>query len=465
MLEKWLLWPFFHLFSDIGFILALVFLVHLLRSRRSPASTIAWLLGVMLVPYIGVPLYILLGGRKLRKMIRAKPTLSGKLTREQIEPDLLPGGISSLFGVRTGDMIEPLISGAEACRRLTEMIEGARDHIAISTFILKDDETGRGIVKLLTRKVKEGVKVYLLLDAIGATFLSRIPKLQEFKEAGGQTALFMPLIRLPFRGRANLRNHRKITLIDGTEAMIGGMNIANEYMEAGDESRHWRDISVVLRGAVLEDLYSVFLSDWKFAYGGTEPPIGYRPGQEGTVSAQEETGLQLVPSGPDVEGDPLHESIISLTFKAEKRIWIVTPYFIPDEILLESLCIAVRKGIDVRIIVPARSNHRLADLARGSALKEFEKAGGRVFRYLPGMIHGKLILIDDDLTVIGSANMDMRSLFLNYEIALFIHGRRPAESFEAWAMDLLARSEEGNPKTRIYYELLEEAARLLSPLL
>ncbi len=467
MIESFMIWLIAHLFSDFSFILALIFIVHLLRSDKSPSTTFAWFFLVLLVPYLGVPLYILFGGRKMKQMT-SKKNFIWTQSRAVIEnEDLeLPGRIGALFAVHHKDYAQTLLTGHDAYSKLVESIQKAKEHICISTFILGDDETGKAIVELLVEKLKEGIKVYLLIDALGASFLSRVPKLKSFKEYGGEVTFFMPMIHWPLRGRANLRNHRKIFLVDFQIAIMGGMNIASEYMGPEDHPKRWRDLCVVVEGDVVRDLYQVFKSDWEFASKSDfSPAVATIKAPFKNLEQGQKTRLQLVPSGPDVEGDPLHESIISMIFTAQKSIVIVTPYFIPDDLLLQALCIAARKGIHVRLIIPNVSNHWIADLARNPSIRILEKSGAAIYRYTSGMIHGKLITIDDEISIVGSVNMDMRSLFLNYEIALFIHSREKFKEFERWSLELIENSETGIKKANSLQEFFEDLTRLFSPLL
>lgn len=469
MWENVILWPFVLIVSNLGFILAFLFIVYLFKSNKSPSTTFAWLFFVLSMPYLGVPLYLFFGGRKMKKMTAKKDFLwKDKQVRTTGEEPSLPGGLGALFGVHDEVRLQAQLSGNEAFEALTMHIKNAKNHICIATFILGNDATGNEVVRLLTEKLKQGVSVYLLLDAIGSSpFFSKPPDLTLFKKHGGKVAYFMPMIRLPFRGRANLRNHRKIILVDHQVAMLGGMNIASHYMGAGEYPDRWRDLIVTLKGDVIEDLYHVFESDWEFAAGSKLPleKIPMSVHEKGESPAEHIAKVQLVPSGPDVEGDPLHESLLALIFEADKKVSIVTPYFVPDELLMKALCIAARRGVKVELIVPDHSNHPITDLARGYFLRHLENQGVKIYRYLPGMVHGKLILIDNDISLIGSANMDMRSLFLNYEIALFIRSESKQRVFEGWMRDLIKDSEAGVKPATFLRELIESATRLLSPLL
>ncbi len=272
----------------------------------------------------------------------------------------------------------------------------------------------------------------------------------------------MPVFHVPLRGRANLRNHRKLIVVNGRTCLTGGMNLALPSMGPPETSRLWRDFAAVVEGPVVADLEALFASDWTFATGSepeSEPGSTIDPPGSGSATAQ------IVASGPDVPGDPLYESLLALIFGARQRIWIVTPYFVPDEMLARALNLAARRGVNVRLIVPIRSNHLSADLARASYLRDLHNAGGRVLLYTPEMLHAKVVIFDEQLAIIGSANMDMRSLFLNYEVALFVWSAEEVEHVAAWAMGLMAYTHRELPVPAWPVELAENVVRLLSPLL
>jgi cardiolipin synthase len=419
---------------------------------------VAWLLAILLVPYLGVPAYVIFGGRKLRRMIKNKANL--KLDIKDTKERLVTQGVGSIFPVRGGNDISLLATGEKAYSALIDLIKHAGKSIDIATFILGNDETGAAILAALTRSAGQGVRVRLLLDALGSFRVSK-KMLAPFLANGGQCAFFMPMMHLPFRGRANLRNHRKIIIVDNATALVGGMNIAREYMGATASTRRWHDLSFIVKGPVLADLQHVFRSDWQFAakqkITKEDVPV--------PVGAGAATALQLVPSGPDVVGDPLYDSIITALFKAQHRVWIVTPYFIPDEMLLKAICIAAKRGIDVRIVVPRVSNHRLADLVRRSYLRQMLDSGATIYNFKPGMMHGKVFLVDTTLGVVGSMNMDIRSFFLNYEVALFVFNESVVKELDCWVTDLMSQSVQGIKKANVVIEFFEGVARLLAPLL
>lgn len=448
-----------------GFLLALVLMSQILRERRPPANAIAWLIAIVLVPYLGVPLYLILGKRKMTPAKRQKPTLreSRPASPEASRMDeiLLPYIASGVYPSTTGNRVCLLTDGIDAFHAIFEHLERAERCIHVATYILTDDKTGRAFVDTLCRKLKQGVSVHLLLDAYGCMALPA-HVLAPLRDAGGKVAFFMPFFRFPFRGRSNWRNHRKIILIDERIAIVGGMNIAEEYMGAEALDSRWYDLAVVLEGPAVTDFHEIFRADWKFAANEDLPeastvPVPILDGQE--------TVAQVIASGPDVEGDPLHEAILTAIYGARERVWILTPYFLPDISLVKAIATAAHRGIDVRLLTPEHSNHRIADIARGSYLRQLEASGVRIHRFYGGMLHAKAVIVDSRLSIVGSANLDMRSMFLNYEIALCVCSSELVDEIAAWATSLMKKSKDGPLKWNTAQELLGGVGRLIAPLL
>ncbi len=460
-------WLFSEFWTHLGFLLALVLMAGLLRQRRSPSSTVAWLVVILFVPYIGVPLYIMLGGRKMKRMAQRKEPIFQPATHPHagdqsgtVERLLASYGVPPATG---GNRVELVTSGVDAYERVIRLFEQARSTIHLTTYILGRDPGSMALVECLTRRAAEGVTVKLLLDDVGSWRVRR-RHLAPLIEAGAQVAYFMPMLHIPFRGRANLRNHRKLVIVDGTTAMAGGMNLAWPYIGPPGSQDLWRDLSIIVQGPAVSELEGLFASDWGFTTGQEEPDS--IPGNvHSRAPGMDLSMVQVVPSGPDVAGDPLYESLLALIFAARDRIWIVTPYFVPDEMLARALSLAARRGVDVRLIVPYRSNHITADLARAGYLRDLHTAGGRIYLYTPVMLHAKAIIFDDQLAVIGSANMDMRSLFLNYEVALYVSSPAQVAEVAAWAQALAADTVPELPAPGWERELFENVVRLLSPLL
>ncbi len=460
-------WILPELLASLGFLLAIIFVAHLLRQKRSPSSTVSWLLVILLLPYVGVPLYLMFGGRKMSRMAGRKERMYTKSAARQL--GILEGQTERLlfsYGVppaTPGNRVTLVSDGVDAYRQMMLMIDEARTSIHITSYILGRDAVGAALIERLCKRAEEGIAVRLLLDDVGSWRVGR-RTLAPLVAAGAKVAFFMPMLHLPFRGRTNLRNHRKLVVVDGRIAITGGMNLAIPYMSSDPKDSLWRDLSVIVEGPGVADIEALFESDWKFTT--QENLAESRSTERPKVPVRHGSAvLQVVASGPDVSGDPLYEALLSLIFAAKQRIWIVTPYFVPDETLSRALNLAARRGVDVRLVVPERSNHLTADLARASYLRDLCNAGGNVLFYQPTMLHAKAVLFDEQLAVIGSANMDMRSLFLNYELALFIYSSDLVKLTSTWAESLMKDCLPELPVPNRWRELAENVVRLLSPLL
>jgi cardiolipin synthase A/B len=458
-------WLLVHFLPSLGFILALILLAHILREQRSPTSTFAWLLAIIFIPYLGVPAYLMFGGRKIIRKIDAKSTLCFDLEKPVYDPEVINPFIfkqdNGVFPLTDDNSITFLTDGTQAFNCVMGAIQDAHHTIYIATFILGRDETGQAIIKALSQKAARGIRVCLLLDDLGSIGISK-KFLSPLVDAGGQVAFFMPMVHIPFRGRANLRNHRKMVICDDTNAIIGGMNLASEYMGSGDTTNRWKDLSLMVKGPAVHCFRDIFKADWKFA---SKKEIDKNPDPRHEIKQGSKGLTQVIVSGPDIASDSLRNAIITAVFRANHRIWIVTPYFVPDEILLESLYIACHRGIEVSIIIPEKSNHRIADLVREGYLRRVQESGANIMLYQPSMLHAKAILFDDSLAMVGSSNMDMRSLLLNYEIALCMYDKHAIKQVESWMLTLKADSlkQQFDPKSKS--GIIESVGRLFAPLL
>ena len=447
-------WLGAHLATVIAAALVVPFLARILRERRPQGSTLAWMLVVIAIPYLGIPLYLVLGHRKSArrdKRLFRKSDDGAKVATNDVARLLAADGIRP---ARDGNDVSLLRTGEAAFAELCARIDGATRSIRVSTFILGDDATGNAVVRKLAERAAAGVAVHLLLDGLFVFRASRA-ELGALRKAGGKVATFAPMIHLPFRGYDNLRNHRKSTVIDGEHAIVGGMNLAEEYMGPAPLATRWCDLCALVRGPAVGDVDEVFRADWEFATGEPLEPSG-------ASAAAGSALVQVVPSGPDSANDSFYDAIVMAAYAAKRRVWIATPYFVPDDALTRALTAASRRGLDVRVLVPLRSNHRLADLAGGSSLRQVERAGGRVATY-PRMLHAKAVVIDDEVGVVGSANFDMRSLFLDYELCLFLYSQREIAALADWYEATERESGRLPPATRTR-ALAEDVGRLLSPL-
>jgi cardiolipin synthase len=451
-----------HLFSLVGFVMAILLLARAAEQRRPVGSMVAWLLAILVVPYLGVPLYLVFGGRKLRQRAAAKGRLETRHApasgqRGRLEKMLCASGAAP---ATAANQLVLLDTGERAFAAMRRMIQGAERSIAISTLIFADDDTGRSIAAALVQRARAGVHVRVLVDALFKLRASR-RLVAELRGGGVELAWFMPIWGVPWRRAANLRLHRKLLVVDGRAAIVGGMNLAREYMGELPLPGRWRDLALELRGPAVRDVADVFESDWQFARGRqSQSPPSAAPASPG--GAAHGASVQVVGSGPDAESDRIYDALLMGIFGAEHRLWIATPYFVPDEALQRALVLAVRRGVDVRVVVPRRSNHLTADLAGAPYLRALGREGGDVRCYTE-MLHAKLVLIDDELSVVGSANVDMRSLFLDYELSLVTTSSELTRELDTWFRSLLERTVELAPASRTR-ALLEPIARLLAPL-
>ncbi len=447
--------------------------VRVLGEKRQPGGVVAWLLAIVLVPWLGVPFYLLIGGRKLRQRIREKGPLYNADSDGSFDAEDVMTGGPGMVGPgmpppQTGNRVDLHFSGETAYARVMRMFEEARETIHVTTFILGHDEVGRAVIDTLARRAREGVEVRLLLDGLGCIKTSRRFS-NPLRDAGGQVGHFMPVLPLQRKWSANLRNHRKIVVVDHASAMVGGMNLATDFMGPTPRDDRFLDSAVFVEGPIVADIESVFVSDWNYATDTRlEIPAHAHSiaGRRTRDDANAVSTLQIVASGPDVPVDTFPDTLLSEVMESRERIWLITPYFIPDDAFLRALAVKARAGRDVRIIVPLRSNHRIADFARGPALRDLVSAGAHVYAYPKGMVHAKAMIFDHRLAITGTPNLDMRSLYLNFELALFHYTRPEIERVSAWAAWLQAQSVHltGKPPAPSR-EWAERLCQIFSPLL
>ncbi len=452
-----------------GFLLGIVLIAHILLQKRAPSGTIAWLLIILFLPWVGVPLYLIFGGRKMRRHVRRKGQLD--LDASSAIPDNEATDLDRMLrsyaigGAEDGHAIRLCETGIDMFETLEAMLQNAQRSIYLSTYIFHADDVGRRILDILIEKAQAGVDVKLMMDGFGSLHTpGRFFK--PLAKAGGQFAFFLPVIHRPFRGRTNLRNHRKITIVDNQKVLAGGANIGIEYMGPELHPKRWRDLAFVLEGPAVRHWLKVFARDWAFAAKETLSDEQLKIPELTSMENRPQTGIvQVVPSGPDVPNDPLHDALLSMIHTARKRFWVVTPYFVPDDALCHALLLAARRGVDVRVVLPRRSNHPLPDIVRGIALRQIQDAGGLVMFYAPKMLHAKVVLADRHVAVLGSANMDIRSLLLNYETAMFVYSPDEINAVGQYIENIMAQCDCGIGDAGLLRALAESVVRLVSPLL
>lgn len=454
-------WLVAHLEVVFGGALALFTVLLLVQQRRSPQSTAAWLLFVFLLPYLALPMFLMFGIRKPHS------TLKLTFTEDDAQGPRLSGVDATIRGhdlpsPREDNHLTLLPNGAEAFAALKATIEGARQKIDAEFYIVGNDPVGLAFVEALEARARDGLQVRLLIDGFGGLSRPR-SALKRLEEAGGEVLISSPFLALRGRGRINLRNHRKTLIADDTVVFAGGMNVGIDYMSlgGGTEPARWIDLSFRLEGPAGQVYREILSADIAVARGRQSPSAPVQP-QPPAPSGP--AILQPVPSGPDIPGDPLHDALVCAIHRAERRIHLVTPYFLPTDQLGHALHIASCRGVDVRLLVPEKSNQTLANLARGSYLRNLRDSGGRIFLIRNRMIHAKAGIIDD-IGWTGSANFDVRSMYLNFETALFIYDTETLTTLSDWMEAQFATGVEELPDAHLPRRVAEGAFRLIAPVL
>ncbi len=433
------------------------------RQRRHPYAALAWVMGIAAFPYLGLPLFLVFGTRKVvRPATPRQPAPAGPWAA--LAPLWATRLLAALgvAGARPQAVVRFESDGEAALAQLQRVIGSARHTLDLCTYVLGDDEVGAAVAAALADRARAGVRVRLLVDSIGSLKSAHSHDAM-LKNAGVRTRLFMPALGRPGRGRVNLRNHRKLLIADGEVVWSGGRNLANEYFIGRVGEPPWLDLSFAAEGALAAQAQALFDGDWRIARGARQAlRLGYaerfarqqaleQPSDAADYAAAPSTDAtftslaQWVPSGPDFHEDVLHALLVSAAFHAEQRLLLATPYYVPDESVQEALVLAAKRGLQITLLLPRRSNHRLADWARGRAVRELVEAGVDV-RLLPAMLHAKAVVVDDVLALCGSANLDSRSLFINYEAMAAFYGRAEIDWLADWINAHAAQAEPASAK-------------------
>jgi len=463
--------------TALGVAWGLVVAVIIILQRRSAAATIAWLLVLLLLPVVGLLVYRLIGPMRLkRKKLRrmagrqlVRSTLDALAELAEVSPEdlqlaLVPIALGEAAPMRAR-AIDLYFDGVSAYAAICDAIAAASHHVHLEYYIWEPDQIGTRLRDLLVERARAGVQVRLILDGTGCNHIGR-RFLAPLRDAGAEVAWFNPLsLRQLRRRRADFRTHRKIVICDGLVGFTGGMNVTDKH-SAELSTDYWRDTHMRIEGTAVWAMQRVFIEDWQFAAETLPPaltelvPPADPPGEH---------IVQVLASGPDSSAFAIHKAMFAAINEARDRVWITTPYFVPDEPILAALTTAAHRGIDVRLLVPARGDSRLVDLAARSYFPELLAAGVQIHEYLPRFIHAKTLIADDDVTIIGTANMDNRSFRLNFEIAAVVYGEDVAAAVARAFDDDLSASRQfawtDFDSLPFSTRLGRSAARLFSPLL
>jgi cardiolipin synthase len=450
---------------------------------RTPQGTIAWCMGLVVMPVVTVPLYLVLGARRFSGYVRARRKKRSALSRLgeacnvalapwMIRPGPFPDLALDRLGLTAptgGNALELLVNGEATFERILADIDRACEYVLIQFFIFRDDALGKKFEEAIARARGRGVRVCVLYDLVGTP---RIARLCESLKAQGAEVHAFGRSRGPItRFQINFRNHRKVVVIDGHIAFVGGHNVGVEYLGQDKVLTPWRDTHMRMAGPAALACQLAFCEDWHWAAGAV-PDVKWKvlgvTAEDGADPERARAEVLVCPTGPVDELETLTIVLLSLLTRATRRIWLTTPYFAPDDAIMTALQLAALRGVDVHILIPDKSDNPLVNAAAFTYVEELMPAGVRFHRYGKGFLHQKVILADD-LAAVGSANLDNRSLRINFEIMAVTRDAGFVDGVQAMLETDLRNSREVTPKDiqkrRWPQRLVSRLARLLSPIL
>ena len=467
-------WPYLYVALEVA---AVMLAIDAVMKQRTSQGAVAWAMGLIFMPLLVIPFYLLVGQRRFYGYVEARR--KGDLEIQKIASDLLKemhqsfqpeeitqGGFAleklARMPFTKGNQIELLVNGDHTFQALFDAIDRATDYILVQFYIIRHDRIGWAFQEKLSAKAAAGVKVYFMFDSIGSFNLSR-RYVRKLKRSGVEVIPFRTK-PINFRGRyqINFRNHRKIVVVDGKEAFVGGLNVGDEYLGHHNRLSPWRDTHLSVRGPAVQGVQLSFLEDW---YWGTSevPDLNWQP------SASEQNQPVLVmPTGPADQVETCQLMFLHAINSATSRLWIVSPYFVPDDPIIKAIKLAAYRGVDVRILIPGKTDNRVVLLSGLAHVMDTDTESVRFYRYQKGFLHQKVVLVDDRRTYIGTANLDNRSFRLNFELTVVIRGRLFASKVEAMLEKDFNHSVEISRKSLLQrsriFHIVARVARLFSPL-
>jgi len=467
----------------IGFVhlMGIVAAVHAMFTVRTAQGAIAWAMSLFFIPYLTLIPYLVFGSRSFYAYILARRkanqemhvAMAGLNWRAWVEQALKARQSAPTLALRAmsalGRMpwlphnhVKLLVNGGATFDAIFEAIEQATEVVLVQFFIIHDDELGQALQQLLVRKAQAGVQVFVLYDGVGSHALPR-RYVQTLREAGVQVQAFTTRRGWFNRFQVNFRNHRKIVVVDGLTGFVGGHNVGDEYLGHHRPLSPWRDTHIQVSGPVLACLQESFAEDWYWATRALPPLL--------LPDTYAEDGMlcQVLVTGPADPQETCSLFFLEAIHSARERVWITSPYFIPDEAVSAALRLAVLRGVDVRLLIPSRPDHRVVYAASSLFAFEAVRAGVKVYRYQPGFLHQKVVLVDDEFSAIGSANLDNRSFRLNFEIMLLTVDTSFAAQVEGMLTADFAQARQitlnDSRNTHRLQHLGMRIARLISPIL
>lgn len=467
--------------------------LRIIYDTSSTNKTLAYLLLVIFVPVLGMLFYFSFGVNYRKRRVYSKKLIQDDALRQEVIREVIAkternlkenvediGDASSLVHLLLRDSISPLtmgnhvkllLNGEQKFPEVFKALEGAKHHIHIEYYIYEDDTIGTQLRDVLVRKAKEGVAVRMIYDAFGSRSIKR-KFLKTMRDAGIEAYPFNRIRFVPLANRLNYRNHRKIIVVDGRAGFVGGINISDRYINNGNKTGSgsglfWRDTHLRIDGPGVQYLQYLFFCDWNFCAGQKlQPgPVYF----DGVRQPGGNESVQIAASGPDSPTSTIMLSMLKAINLARREILITTPYFIPGETILNALTVASLGGVSVKILAPGVSDSKLVNAAAWSYFGELLRAGVEIYLYRKGFIHVKTMVVDDYISIVGTANMDFRSFDLNFEVNAVVYGEKLAGELRASFSADLAGAEKIQPETWIrrpvFKQFPERVARLLSPLL
>lgn len=465
--------------------------IRIIYDTESYSKTLAYLLFVVLVPILGIVFYLSFGINYRKRKMYTKKLISDEALSEQLKDQVLAYSKSIYMSAKTSlkdykklinmittdtlssisgnNQVKILFNGEKMFPEAIKSLKKAKHHIHIEYYIFEDDEIGNQIVDILIEKAKEGVEVRFIFDDFGSRPV-RGKMLRRLRAAGVKAFPFHRVIFIYFANRINYRNHRKIIIIDGKEAFVGGINVSDKYINYPDAPHmYWRDTHLQIKGQAAYFLQHIFMCDWNFCANDTlVPTLDYFPDPESFETIDNKI-VQIVASGPDSPVPTILYSILQAINLAKEEILITTPYFIPGESVMDALIVAALGDVKVKLLVPGISDSKFVNAAARSYYRDLLKAGVEIYIYQKGFVHAKTLAVDGKMAIVGTANMDYRSFDLNFEVNAIVYDEEIATELSTAFYEDIKDADTIDPEQWFNRskrsKLIEKTVRLVSPLL
>ena len=461
-------------------VVAILVALRAIMTARTSQGAIAWSVALVSFPYVSLPLYALFGRNRFQGYVLARrrgnlkihhlvselernfpPALHARLDTERYPFNALER-LARIPFINT-NRVDLLVNGEATFDAIFDALSSARRYVLIQFYIVRDDRIGQRLQQALADCAARGVRVYFLYDAIGSYELPT-RYIERLQQSGVAAYAFNSRRERRNRFQINFRNHRKIVVVDGERALLGGLNVGDEYLGRDRKLSPWRDTHIDITGPSALAVQMAFLEDWHWA-AGEVPELDW----QAPTAVTDDAAVLIIPSGPADEQETGSLLFTQMIGMARKRLWIVSPYFVPDSAVMNALKLAVLRGVDVRIMVPKKSDNTMVRLAMQSYVLDALRAGIGVFRYTNGFLHQKVALIDDEIATVGTSNLDNRSLRLNFEITAMIVSHEFAQDVQAMLGQDFGHCEpiglDELMARRLPMRILSRVARLFSPVL